>query len=79
MSRRFKHLDPHQRVEGCKAALENIGWCWQSDLRQEECREIEEAWKREDAERRKMGLEVTEYGIRKARMDGLDIWEAYIV
>lgn len=79
MSRRFKHLDRHQRVMGCKAALENIGWCWQSDLTQEEVNDIVRAWQKEDDDRRMMGLKVVEYGIRKSQMDGLDIWEAYIV
>lgn len=79
MNRRFRHLDPKRRIMGCKAALENIGWCWQSDLKQTEVNDIIEAWRQEDDDRRRMGLKVTEYGIRKGHIEGGDIWEAYII
>ena len=69
----------HKRVIWCKAALENEGWCWQSDLSSIEAREIVEAWRQEEDDRRRLGLNVVEYGIRKGHIEGGDIWEAYII
>ena len=79
MSEQFMYFKTHRRVAWCKAALEIQGWIFRSDITQEECKRIVDAWRQEEEERQKMGLNVVEYGIREAQMDGLNIWEAYII